>query len=169
MKKLIALTLSLLALLMLVSCTPAESGGNGDLPNAYTFKTKGVTLKIDADLEPIIEELGDWIYYDEAPSCAHEGKSKYYTYAGIDIESYPKDGKDLIYMIALIDDTVSTVEGIRVGDSKDDVIEKYGEPSNDSKQNLLYPAKGMYLNFIMSANGKTVSQIQYMHPDAIDG
>ena len=167
MKKLIALCLSLLMLLTLFACS-SDGAGNGGRPDAYVFKKGNVTVAIDADLEPIIEELGEWINYDEAPSCAHTGKSKYYTYAGIDIESYPKNGKDLVYMIALIDDTVSTAEGIRVGDERDDVIKAYGEPTKDSKQSLLYEADGMYLNFIMTSNGKTVSQIQYMHPDAIE-
>ncbi len=168
MKKLIALTLCLFTLLAVCACAPADTNG-GPLPDAYVFKKGNVTIAIDADLASIVEDLGEPIYYDEAPSCAHEGKSKYYTYAGIDIESYPKGSKDLVYMIALIDDTVSTAEGLRVGDSREDVIEKYGEPTTDKEKSLLYKTDGMYLNVIMTSNGKTVSQIQYMHPDALDG
>lgn len=166
MKKTIALILSILMLVSVCACT---SGGGNTPADGYVFKKGNVTVAIDADLAPIVDALGEYLYYDEAPSCAHEGKSKYYTYAGIDIESYPKGGKDLVYMIALLDDTVSTVEGLRVGDSREDVIDIYGEPTNDLEKNLLYRAEGMYLNILMTANGKKVSQIQYMHPDAIDG
>ena len=167
MKKTVALILALLMLVALCACASAENDG-GKTHEAYVFKKGSVEIAIDADLAPIVEKLGDYIYYDEAPSCAHEGKSKYYTYAGIDIESYPKDGKDLVYMVALIDDTVSTVEGLRVGDSREDVIEIYGEPETDSERSLLYKAEGLYLHVVMTNKGKTVSQIQYVHKDAMD-
>ena len=167
MKKTVALILALLMLVALCACASADNGG-GKTHEAYVFKKGTVEIAIDAELAPIVEKLGDHIYYDEAPSCAHEGTSKYYTYAGIDIESYPKDGKDRVYMVALIDDTVSTVEGLRVGDSREDVIEIYGEPDPDSERSLLYKAEGMYLHVVMTNKGKTVSQIQYRHKDAMD-
>jgi len=168
MKKLIAWTLCLTALLALCACTPAQTE-DGKKADAYVFKKGSVAIAIDADLAPIVEALGEPINYAEAPSCAHTGTSKYYTYAGIDIESYPDGKKDRVYIVALIDDSVATAEGIRVGDSRDDLLEVYGEPTSSSDKTYLYEAQGMYLKFIMTANGKTISQIQYMHSDAIDG
>ena len=167
MKKWIALTLCLLTLLALCACDSAESGAGGKADD-YVFKKGDVTIAVDADLAPVIEALGEPINYVEAPSCAHTGTSKYYTYAGIDIESYPDGMKDRIYIVALIDDSVATAEGIRIGDSRDDLMEVYGEPTSSSEKILLYEAKGMYLKFIMNAGGTRISQIQYMHPDAID-
>ena len=168
MKKLLAMTLCLLALLALCACTPAQTE-NGKKNDPYVFKTGKVTIAVDADLAPIVEALGEPINYAEAPSCAHTGTSKYYTYAGIDIESYPDGKKDRVYIVALIDDSVATAEGIRVGDTRDELLEVYGEPMSSSEKTYVYEAEGMYLKFIMTSNGKQISQIQYMHADAIDG
>ena len=161
MKKIIALVLCLSALLLLVACASDKDGKNGD---GYVFVAKnGVEIAIGAELDPIIDEMGKYINYDEAPSCAGQGISKFYTYAGIDIESYEEDGEHYVYMITLIDDTVKTKEGIRVGDKKDEVIKAYGDPTEEESDGLYYESGNMCLQFILR-NGK-VSQIQYVLAD----
>ncbi|MBE6590018.1 MAG: hypothetical protein E7643_07545 [Ruminococcaceae bacterium] len=165
MKKIIAGLLFVCALLGCVSCA---GGGNG-AAQAYVFVYDGVEVSIDAELSSLIEELGKYDRHETSPSCNHDGDAHFYYYGTqVEIESYPKNGKDYVYKVTLFDDTVKTEEGIRIGDSREDVTDAYGEATEEKGSALLYRAGNMYLQFTFSKgeDGK-VTQIQYVHPDAI--
>lgn len=164
MKRLTVLILSALMLLSLCAC---DGGGETDT-DAYVFKKGSVSIEVDADLASIVAALGEPTEYDEKPSCGHTGTSLFYSYAGFEIESYPKGNKDLVFRVTLFDDSVSTAEGIRVGDSRENVIDAYGEPTKDSATSLLFEAKNMSLKIVMTDGGQTVSQIHYLHPEALN-
>lgn len=160
----VCLLLCLSALFAFASCGGTPDTGEN---KTYTFQTGNLTLAVNADVAPLLTALGAWKDYDESPSCGFTGMSKIYTYSGFEIETYPSDNKDLVYMIQLYDDTVSTPEGIRVGSSADAVKAAYGTPNAESTTALTYQGNGMYLRFLLKTDG-SVSKIRYLHPNAAE-
>ena len=111
------------------------------------------------DMAIVAEQLGEPNSYFEAASCAFEGLDKIYTYASFEIETYPQDTADCIKSIVLKDDTVSTVEGVSIGDSEDKVRETYGVPSEESTGRLVYQKEKTNLVFVV--NSGVVISIEY--------
>lgn len=130
-----------------------QSGGG------YTFTLKGVDISVNADMEPLAQQLGEPADYFESESCAFQGLDKVYTYGSVVISTYPKSGKDYVLVIELKDDTVSTAEGVSIGDSKDTVTAAYGTPTKESAAALSYEKGDCVLAFLL--DGDTVSGITY--------
>lgn len=130
-----------------------------DTDAGWTFQAGDVTLTPDMDMSAIADQLGEPKSYFEAASCAFEGLDKIYTYTSFEIETYPQDTADCIKSIVLKDDTVSTVEGVFIGDSEDKVRETYGAPAEESTGRLVYQKEKTNLVFVVN-NGVVIS-IEY--------
>lgn len=130
----------------------AASGGKG-----YVFTYNGTSIQVDADAAPIVSALGDPVSYFDAASCAFEGLDKFYSYNGFELNTYPSGDKDYISAIVFRDDSVSTDEGVCIGDSADKVKEVYGEGTEESGM-LVYEKDGMKLCFVVK---DTVVSIEY--------
>ena len=77
-------------------------------------------------VDPLITALGSDYSYYESPSCAYIGLDKCYVYNGFSIYTYPDDNAvDHVLQIILTDDTLSTPEGLIIGDTAEKVIELY--------------------------------------------
>lgn len=131
--------------------------GSGASGKGYAFVYNGTTVEVDADAAPIVEKLGEPASYYEAASCAFEGLDKIYTYNGFEINTYPSEDKDYVSAIVLRDDSVSTAEGICIGDTLEKVQEAYGQGTEKDGM-IVYEKDGMSLCFIMK---DTVSSIEY--------
>ena len=153
---LILLGALLLTLGALVACDGAEESQK----TPYSFAVGSAIVEIDGEAEAILQEIGPWSTYDESPSCAFEGLDKMYGYGPFDVATYPLEDKDYIFAVYLNDDTCATREGIRVGDTRDAVLQAYGTPDEESDTYLRYAASGMTLSFLLK-NG-TVTNIQYV-------
>lgn len=125
----------------------------------YTVTVNDTAVAIDAPMASLTEKLGEPSKYFESQSCAFQGLDKVYTYGGVVIRTYPQDEVDYVLNIELKDDTVSTAEGVYIGDTKDRVTEVYGEPSASSDVSLSYHKNGTTLSFILE--GDTVTSITY--------
>lgn len=124
-----------------------------DLPaETYTYVQNGVTIAVNAEMAPVTEQLGEPTDYFESESCAFQGMDKVYTYGSVVISTYPEDDTDYILSIELKDDTVSTPEGISIGDAKDKVVSVYGEPSLETDSALSYQKGDCTLAFILDGN-----------------
>ncbi len=170
MKKLmktVSLVLALCLALALTACGETEDSektnppsGSGTTQTAgYIFKFKGVEIAVDADLAPIVAALGEPTDYYDSDSCAFQGKDKVWTYGGVILRSYPEGDKDLLLSVDIMDDSVSTPEGIYVGSSTDDVTAKYGAPTSETDASLSYVKGGCTLSFF-TRDGK-VATIAY--------
>ena len=102
----------------------------------YVFEYNGTTIAMNEKAESILEDLGESIDYFEAESCAFEGLDKIYTYSGFELNTYEIDGVDYVASVLLLDDSVSTKEGIYLYSNLNDVLSTYG---NNYTKNL-----GMY-------------------------
>lgn len=137
-----------------------EASQAGSTGKGYTFSANGATIGMDVDAAPILEKLGEPASYFEAASCAFEGLDKMYTYSGFELDTYPaEDGKDLVSAVILKDDSVSTPEGVSIGDAKDKVSEAYGDGFKEDGDALVYEKDGMKLSFIMQDDA--VASIEY--------
>ena len=121
----------------------------------YTYIYNDVVVEIDADAALVVEQLGEPLSYFEAPSCAFEGIDKIYTYSSFEIETYPMEGKDFVSMVTFKDDSITTPEGVAIGDSVDKVKEVYGECAEDGGM-MVYEKDDMKLCFIVK-DGAVVS------------
>ena len=160
MKKIILFTLCFIMLASLCACADQPK----DEKDAYKLNLDGTTVAIHDDFAVISQKLGTHLNYDESPSCGYDGLDKTYTYAHLEIQTYPKDGKEYINFILLLDDTYGTAEGIFIGDDAEKVKNVYGEPTEElANGNMRYEQGSMRLDFLMK-NGK-VNKIQYANPD----
>ena len=130
-----------------------------DANAGWTFQAGDVAITPDMDMSAIADQLGEPKSYFEAASCAFEGRDKIYTYTSFEIETYPQDTADCIKSIVLKDDTVSTVEGVSIGDSEDKVRETYGAPAEESTGKLVYQKEKTNLVFVISSG--VVASIEY--------
>lgn len=155
----------LLLVAMVLSFVACKENNNptGEEEKTYTFTSGTTKIAIHDDATPILEALGEWRDYATSNSCLFKGKDKVYTYAGFSLQTYPQEEKDFVYMISFYDDTVATEEGIRIGNTKEDVIKAYGTPDKQDAGSLKYRASEMYLEFLLHDDG-TVKNIRYCHP-----
>lgn len=168
MKKMLAavLTVSMLSVLALTGCgsdkgtdQPAVSS-DAETVKGYVFDADGVEVAVDTDVTAVVDKLGEPDSYFEEPSCAGQGLTKIYTYAGFQIYTYEKDKTDLIERIVLMDDTVATPEGVDLSMTRDDVIDAYGDDHTGTDNTIVYEKENMKLSFVF--DGEAVISIEYV-------
>lgn len=137
-----------------------ETGANVAAQKGYVFVFNDTTIEIDADMAPVLANLGEPASYYEAESCAFEGLDKIYTYDDFEIETYPQGEKDYISIILFKTDAITTPEGIYVGSTQEELEEAYGSDYVEEKGMRVYKKDGMKLCFIVT-NGD-VTSIQYV-------
>ena len=129
---------------------------------AYDYVLNGTTIVVGEEAAPVLEKLGAEDSLFEAPSCAFTGVSYYYTYGGVQVITYPDEhdqSLNRLYEVDLIDNTAATNEGIRVGDTYDDLIAKYGKPDQETPAYASYQTEGKAVRFFL--DGENIKQIVY--------
>lgn len=167
MKKIILLVLSLILALSLASCGAGGNNGegSGETPkeSKYFFNVaakNGFSVKLDMNMASVLLALGEPLSYFEAASCAFDGLDKTYTYAGFQVLTCPDGNKDFVNSVVITDDSVTTAEGAYIGMSKDEIITKYGSPSEQTSTLLSYVDGNTALNFILKNDA--VISIEYI-------
>ncbi len=170
MKKLISLILVLVLAMSLAACggepaetsKPAASGNQPPVISAdpgYTFKVGTTEIVMNANAADILTALGEPKSYTEEASCAFEGLDKTYFFGNFYLTTYPVGDEDFVYGLWLVDDSLSTPEGIYIGATQAEVEAAYGtEGFNGS--NAYVMTKGLSKLTIILENGN-VSSIQY--------
>lgn len=137
------------------SSAAAQKGAGG-----YTFDASGVTVEVDAPFADIESDLGEPVDFFESESCAFGDLDKVYTYSGFRIDTYQLEGTDYVSDVVFMDDTISTPEGVAIGDSVDKMKEAYGEPTEEDASQAIYEKGDMKLVFIL--DGDTIKTIEYL-------
>ena len=154
MKRFISLALACLMLVFFVGCDKEEVN--------YSFKSGEVGFSVNHDADAVIEKLGDPIDLVETPSCGGgEEPDREYTYAGFKFNTVNENGLNKIVKIVLTDDSVSTPEGITIGDGREAVIETYGENFTENASGTLTYTDGAVKLMFGITNG-CVSAIHYV-------
>ena len=135
---------------------PSTPSGPAPTPKAdskYVLSYQGCELPMNTDFAPLLAYLGEPASYFEAESCAFEGLDKTYTYDAVEIITYPDGDLDRISYVRILNDAVSTPEGITVGSTAEEVAAAYGEGSGNQYD---YEDGDCLLSFILK-DGKVVS------------
>lgn len=141
----------------------ANPSGSTSTVNGYGFQVTGtsgaVTLYADMDFSTVVSSLGDQANYFEAPSCAFNGLDKIYTYSNFEVHTYPDGEADRISMILILNDLVSTPEGISIGSTQAQMETAYGTGYAQSGSAYTYTKDNMKLTFLMTDG--TITSIEY--------
>lgn len=124
----------------------------------YVFVYNDVVMEMDADASSALGELGEANSYFEAPSCAFEGVDKMYTYGSFELDTYPTGEKDFISAVIFKDDSITTPEGVGIGDSREKLTEAYGEGTEELGMTV-YRKDNMKLCFILKDD--SIASIEY--------
>ena len=133
-----------------------SDAGSENLVKGYVFNYLGKDIYIDESMDDVVADLGEAEDCFEAASCAFGETVKYYTYGSIQVATYTMDEKDYVLTITLLDDMVSTPEGVKVGDSPESAVAVYGDSYTDCNGSYSYAKDGMTLN-IINEDGNIVS------------
>lgn len=108
-----------------------------------------------------LSKLGNANNVLSAPSCHGDGEDKTYEYNGFTVFTYPRSGGEYILEINITDPAVPTAKGIKIGDTRRDIIAVYGEGYSESGSYCIYTNGAKTLQFFMR-NG-AVSEIDYYY------
>ena len=179
MKKFLIILLTLGMLLSLCACgssssnegsaaivqnnTPTEAATeaqvSANIEEGFIFTVNDVDIPMHAPVADILAALGEPKSCTEQTSCAFEGLDKTYFYGNFYLETYPGADGDYIYGVWLVDDTLTTAEGIYIGATQPEVEDTYGADSFDGS-NAYVLTKGKSSLTIILTDG-VVSSIQY--------
>lgn len=126
----------------------------------FVFEIKGLVIELNQEADGILEQLGEPITSLETPSCAYQGMDKIYSYSNIQVTTYVKEGKEYIYDIYFLDDSVATKEGLYIGASKEDMISIYGNDYIEEVGMYTYERDGIQLKILIEDD--IISTIEYM-------
>lgn len=172
MKKIFAIFTLCALLLSMAACgegkpeqtapeTTVPSSPNMDTPvdPGYVFNYNGTEIAMKADAESIVAALGEPVHYTETASCAFTGLDKTYFYGSFYLYTCPIEGKDYIYGLMLVDDTVTTAEGLYIGAPQSEVERIYGSEGYDGSNGYIITKGACRLTIILKEGA--VSSIQY--------
>lgn len=137
--------------------TTAEKKAAESLSFSY-ITDKGVEIPISAESDPIVAQLGTPSKTFDAPSCAFSGTSYTYTFNGFTLETYPEANVNKVYAVTLTGSS-KTPEGLKIGDSAEDVKTVCGVPSRSSDSYIMYQSGDVALQFFLTSD--QVSSIVY--------
>lgn len=168
MKKILMTLISLFMAFAIVGCggkkdsSSASSQANTkkQTTDEYVFTYNDVTIAMNQDTSEFLDKIGKEQDYFEAKSCAFEGKDKTYVYSSFQLKTYPTGDKDYVNSIVLNDDTVSTTEGVSIGEDRQKIEEVYGKDYSEEGAGIVYSKGKSKLQFILE--GDTITAISYV-------
>ncbi len=115
-------------------------------------------IYIDSNVDEVLDALGE-------PAFANtDSEIEFYTYNNAEIEMHVFDDGNSrdIWEMHIMSNKVSTNRGIKSGDSKDAVLEKYGKPDEESHDangdTYTYDFDGYKLSFVTDDNNESVQR-----------
>lgn len=146
MKKFFAMILALVMCFALVGCgedektspSPDASAPGSFAASDLVLKKGDTEYKCDVYIDDIIADFGKDYTYSEAMSCAYDGMDKVYGYgsANIEFSTRPDGDKDIVCEMYVDGGDWTTAKGMTFGASREQVIEAYGEPTQET--NFMY-------------------------------
>ncbi|MCL2287143.1 MAG: hypothetical protein FWC32_12375 [Firmicutes bacterium] len=103
--------------------TAEEALGNSE---EFDFFFRETVISLNQNMAEVLDVLGEPIGIRQTPSCAFEGYDRIFGFGAINIHTYPIGDDDFIQVINFRDDSVTTRNGIRLGDSWNKVVDTYG-------------------------------------------
>lgn len=126
---------------------------------SYVFSYNGTEIAMNANAADILAALGEAKSYTEETSCAFTGLDKTYYYGSFYMQTYPVEDQDFVYSLWLVDDSVTTPEGIYIGASQAEVENVYGSEGYNGSNAYIMICGDSKLTIILTDGA--VSSIQY--------
>lgn len=103
----------------------AEQETRKEEEGVFSFLYEGVSLVpgefVDCSALPKYSSVA------EVPSCAFGGNDKVYNFKAFELTTHIDEEGEIVYSIYFIDPNLPTTEGLRLGDTAEDMISLYGE------------------------------------------
>lgn len=153
-------------LVVIVGCVFLFGGNDNDnvSTNKANKKEKFGLKYENVDVTPGVNFSKDKIKKEAEvsviPSCAIEGNDNIYKYDNVEITTNDYGDKEVVYSIYFLNDTVKTNEGIKIGDSKEDVKKAYPD-IDDSVATYTYDKDGVRVMFTIEND--VVKAIEYIY------
>ena len=160
MKKILAIFLCLLMLLTLLACDSGDDNKDKSDDGAakttaaessakvkYYVEAGGVKIELGADADAVITALGTPKATAEVGNCGGQGTLTKYTYASMEVYVLTSGSSKTIDQITLLDDTISTPEGIKIGSTKHDVNTTCKNPTKSTESSYTYTSGNKNLKF----------------------
>ncbi len=143
--------LALLLILLLPSCEK-------NMTDRYLFEYEGVEMFPSKEADKVIEKIDEeYKCSEESLGCGMGRTCRIYSYESFVIRAV--DGK--IETVTLKNDSVSTPEGVRIGDDAERVIKIYGGEYQTRGESIIYIKDEITLNFVVREG--VVTSIYYQH------
>lgn len=130
----------------------AVSEAEENISEGFYFDADGIDITTDINAADILKILGEPQSYFEAASCAFEGLDKYYTYEHYEIDTYPDGDDDYIASIVILDDLITTKEGLAIGQTREDALSIYGNDYEENGSAIIYTINGTHLSIVFDGN-----------------
>ena len=156
----IVLAIAVVAFAIIYLINNKESNSIPTSSNEEIFSLKYKGIEITPGIEFSENTINEENNVSEIPSCAFEGTDKVYTYENVEITVAKINGKDTVYSVYFINDLAETTEGVKISDSKDTMLEKYGDNYKKVLENkYTYTKNNVELSFIVEND--TITGIDY--------
>jgi len=115
----------------------------------FALVYNGVTIQMDDDIEYLLTKLDEPVGIFEAPSCAFDGIDRIFGFQGIQIHTYPDGDLDRVHTVSFLNDGITTISGITLGDSWSDVVAIYGNNYTQDTGMFTYTIDRTTLSFFV--------------------
>lgn len=132
-------------LIVIGGCT----GDKSETITEYTFTYNNLTIAPGTLFSNVLANLGQPNDTSTENNSDSNSPIHIYQYDHFVIETYYEENVEKIYSITFIDNEISTNEGIKIGDTIDNIINTYGS-SFDNKNNIyVYNYLNTNMSFII--------------------
>lgn len=168
MKKLMrafALTIALICSISLFAACTTESNEDKDNGKSeaieFYITYEGTKIELDKNADSVLDALGEAKSVTSLGDCGGIGTQTRYTYADFELYTVKNDEGEKIDQISLKNDVLETPKGICTGDSSEDVIKAYGEPTEKTESKITYEKGSLFIKFGLNDDG-TVKSIDFI-------
>lgn len=155
-KKLITVLLAAMLVFAFTACnnkavdTSSEDNGNISKVSEFSFVVDGVTVT-PGKIMPT-EKLPEPQAVSKVPSNAFEGTDDVYFFGDYEITAHIEGGENEVYSVYFINSSVSTAEGLSLGDTREKMVELYGENYQANDKECIYKGEKTELCVIVQDN-----------------
>ena len=142
------------------AAAPEETAPGSEL----RFAAQGVECGIFDEADPVLEKLGEPLASYETQSCAYEGLDYLYDYDGFELSVNEIDGVRRITAISLLDDSVATPQGLRIGMPLQDALDAMPMPYREEGRSYRFLSGDASLTVRVNS-GDEVIAIDYFPAD----
>lgn len=144
MRKLIILIISLF---ILTACNNTSQSLKNEITEYYPTYNN-IDLKPGTFFNNVFVTLGEYNDIRIEPSSKDESDANIYSYDDFEIETYFEGTTEKIYLVRITSSELSTNEGIKIGDTKSQMLSTYGDEYTNVEDTIfIYKLSNTNLSF----------------------